>query len=69
WSFNSSAAEQTNSWIVGFKAMTRLMRKDRFNFILDEMVLRKNAYRRRELERQGHSPYSIPRQSLLDPQF
>ncbi|KIJ48944.1 hypothetical protein M422DRAFT_162174 [Sphaerobolus stellatus SS14] len=68
WTFNSSAAEQTNSWIVGFKSMTRLMRKDRYNPILDEVIIRKNAYRKHELQRQGQVPYSIPRQSLLQPE-
>jgi hypothetical protein len=30
WVFNSSAAEQANLWFGGFRAITRLMRRDRF---------------------------------------
>lgn len=34
WVFNSSAAEQVNSWIGGFRSMTRLLRCERYTYTL-----------------------------------
>ncbi|KAF8799170.1 hypothetical protein BYT27DRAFT_7228010 [Phlegmacium glaucopus] len=42
WYFNSSVAEQTNSWMGGYQAICREMRVDRYNFFLDEMIRRRN---------------------------
>ncbi|KAF8576463.1 hypothetical protein K439DRAFT_1664598 [Ramaria rubella] len=65
WLFNSSAAKQANHWLGGFRAMTRLMRADRYNFLLDEIVMCRNRHRVTELGTLGHGPYSIPREDLL----
>ena len=65
WVFNSSAAEQTNAWFGGFHAIVRDMRVERYNFFLDEMIMRRNQILRQQLEAQGASPYSIPRSELL----
>jgi hypothetical protein len=65
WRFNSSAAEQVNSWFVRFASVVREMEVVRYNFFLDEVVKRRNRARVAELERQGHAPYLIPRSSLL----
>ncbi|KAF8582316.1 hypothetical protein K439DRAFT_1647640 [Ramaria rubella] len=39
WLFNSSAAEQVNSWFGRYHAMTQIMHADRYNFFLDEMIM------------------------------
>lgn len=65
WRFNSSAAEQTNSWFGGFLSILREMRVDRYNFFLDEMIRRRNVILLAELEAKGEAPYLIPREVLL----
>ncbi|KAJ7744876.1 hypothetical protein B0H16DRAFT_1889524 [Mycena metata] len=67
WRFNSSAAEQTNAWFGGFHSMVREMQTDRYNFFLDEMILRRNKTLTKDLARRGEMPYSIPRSELLKP--
>lgn len=42
WYFNSSVAEQTNSWLGGYHAICREMTVHRYNFFLDEMIRRRN---------------------------
>jgi hypothetical protein len=42
WYFNSSIAEQTNVWLGGYHAIVREMLPVKFNFFLDEMVMRRN---------------------------
>jgi hypothetical protein len=42
WWFNSSVAEQTNTWFGGFLAIVREMQVNRYNFFLDEMIRRRN---------------------------
>jgi hypothetical protein len=59
WTFNSSAAEQTNVWMGGYLSMTREMRSVLFNFFLDEMIRRRNEWNIRELERKGYQPRYI----------
>ena len=66
WRFNSSAAEQTNVWFGKFQAMVREMHVTRYNFFLDEMIRRRNQWQVAELRRQGHAPYSIPLEILLE---
>ncbi|KDQ12188.1 hypothetical protein BOTBODRAFT_89130, partial [Botryobasidium botryosum FD-172 SS1] len=56
WVFNSSVAEQTNSWFEGFHAMCRAMLVDRYNFFLDEMIKLRNRWMVDELEKKGHNP-------------
>lgn len=67
WHFNSSAAEQANAWMSGYQAIVREMWVERYNFFLDEMVKRQNRIIIKELHCKGHSPYSIPRNVLLQP--
>lgn len=42
WYFNSSIAEQTNVWFGGFHSICREMLVDKYNFFLDEMIMRRN---------------------------
>lgn len=54
--FNTSIAEQTNNWLGRYNATCREMRASRFNFFLDEMILRRNRHTIDELERKGEEP-------------
>ena len=54
WFFNSSIAEQTNVWLANYHSMLREMRVDRYNFFLDEMIIRKNRAQLEKLAQQGH---------------
>ena len=65
WRFNSSAAEMTNAWFGGFHSIVREMRKDHYDFFLDEMIRRRNAMIVRSLCARGVSCYQIPRTYLL----
>ncbi|KAA1474355.1 hypothetical protein DENSPDRAFT_840923 [Dentipellis sp. KUC8613] len=56
WHFNSSIAEQTNVWLGGYYAMLKEMTASRYNFFLDEMILRRNRTTRANLEKSGMSP-------------
>ena len=60
WYFNSSIAEQTNSWLGGYQAICREMLVDRYNFFLDEMVRRRNLITMERLKQQGHMPGTWP---------
>ena len=66
WRFNSSAAEQVNSWIGGFQSIVREMEQTRYDFFLDEMIKEKNRERVEQLRAKSHVVYRIPRSSLLD---
>ncbi|RDX47181.1 hypothetical protein OH76DRAFT_1354889 [Lentinus brumalis] len=50
WYFNTSAAEQTNVWFGGYHAIVHEMSADKYDFFLDEMILRKNKLTRAKLE-------------------
>ncbi len=54
--FNSSAAEQTNVWFGGYHAIVREMSAVKYDFFLDEMIMRKNELTRAKLEREGCRP-------------
>lgn len=56
WYFNSSVAEQTNVWLAGYNAICREMLVDKFNFFLDEMIMRRNRLTIDKLKRTGSSP-------------
>lgn len=56
WYFNSSIAEQTNVWLAGYNAICREMRVDKFNFFLDELILRRNKLTLAKLEKEGQEP-------------
>jgi hypothetical protein len=70
WLFDSSAAEQANTWIGGFLAIVREMRAERYNFFLDEMVRRRNEWLFEELVQKGQNPryldYNILLASLME---
>jgi hypothetical protein len=53
WFFNSSVAEQVNVWIGGYHAICREMLVDKYDFFLDQMILRHNRATRAKLEAQG----------------
>ena len=59
WLFNSSIAEQTNVWLGGYHAMLREMGTVKFNFFLDEMIMRKNRMTKAKLESDGHFPHYV----------
>ncbi|KAJ3500050.1 hypothetical protein NLJ89_g9962 [Agrocybe chaxingu] len=42
WYFNSSKCEQLNSWLRGYQAILREMNADRYDFLLDELIMHKN---------------------------
>jgi hypothetical protein len=56
WYFNSSIAEQTNVWLGGYHAICRDMLVDKYNFFLDEMILRRNRVVKAKLEKEGRHP-------------
>jgi len=60
WYFNSSIAEQTNVWLGGYLAICREMLVDRYNFFLDEMILRRNRITLAKLEQSGCKPGTFP---------
>jgi hypothetical protein len=59
WVFNSSIAEQTNVWFGGYHAILREMGVVKFNFFLDEMIMRKNRVTVTKLETDGMIPHYI----------
>jgi hypothetical protein len=56
--FNSPIAEQTNVWLGGYHAMLQDMAVVKFNFFLDEMILRKNRITKAKLEKAGMIPHT-----------
>ncbi|KAI0072001.1 hypothetical protein K474DRAFT_1711971 [Panus rudis PR-1116 ss-1] len=56
WRFNSSIAEQTNVWLAGYNAICREMTVEKFNFFLDEMIMRHNRITLARLQLTGQSP-------------
>jgi hypothetical protein len=62
WYFNSSIAEQTNVWLGGYHSMCREMLVDKYNFFLDEMIMRKNFLTKAKLELDGQAPdyFAVP---------
>ena len=65
WRFNSSAAEMTNAWFGGFHSIVREMRRDRYDFFLDEMIRRRNNMIVHGLMSRRVACYQIPRSYLL----
>ncbi|EJD36736.1 hypothetical protein AURDEDRAFT_73897, partial [Auricularia subglabra TFB-10046 SS5] len=65
WAFNSSAAEQANVWMGGFRAIVCEMRRERYNFFLDKMIKHRNRLIIAELDRKGCKPWAIPHELLL----
>ncbi|KAF9061180.1 hypothetical protein BDP27DRAFT_1338495 [Rhodocollybia butyracea] len=58
WYFNSSVAEQNNVWLGGYHSMLREMGEVRYNFFLDEMILRRNRLTFAKLH--DYSPGTLP---------
>jgi hypothetical protein len=59
WFFNTSVAEQINAWLQGYHSIVREMLPDKFDFFLDEMIMRRNVEHLKKLEEQGHNPRSL----------
>lgn len=59
WYFNSSAAEQVNSWLVGFDSILREMTPENYNFLLDEVIAIRNEFIVQELNRKGLRPHLV----------
>lgn len=59
WYFNTSIAEQTNVWLAGYNAICREMMADKFNFFLDELIMRRNRNVIQKLADDGKSPVYI----------
>ncbi|KAG1855594.1 hypothetical protein F4604DRAFT_1659927 [Suillus subluteus] len=55
--FNSSIAEQTNVWFGGFHNMCCEMTPVKYDFFLDEVILRRNRATVINLHRQGKQPH------------
>lgn len=53
WFFNSSVAEQTNVWFGGYNAIVREMRSVKYNYFLDEVIIRRNAVLVQRLQQEG----------------
>jgi hypothetical protein len=66
WAFNSSIAEQTNVWLGGYHAILREMGATKFNFFLDEMIIRKNRLTVAKLREDGCCPNIRPDVSYCD---
>ncbi|KAF8890918.1 hypothetical protein BD779DRAFT_1610685 [Infundibulicybe gibba] len=66
WYFNSSIAEQTNVWFGGYHAICREMLVDRYNFFLDEMILRRNRATRAKLLKSGKAPMIWPTNNMMN---
>jgi hypothetical protein len=60
WYFNSSVAEQTNSWLGGYHAICREMTVHRYNFFLDEMIRRRNQITLDKLIKGKQEPKTWP---------
>ncbi|KAF9041183.1 hypothetical protein BJ165DRAFT_1350265 [Panaeolus papilionaceus] len=60
WFFNTSAAEQANTWIGGYQAMCREMSVEKYNFFLDEMLRRHNIITINKLARDQQFPSYWP---------
>ena len=56
WFFNTSVAEQTNSWLGGYHSMCREMLPTKYDFFLDEMIRLRNIEVIKHLDHQGHHP-------------
>ena len=60
WYFNSSIAEQTNVWLGSYHAIVQEMVPVKFNFFLDEMVMRRNRALVAKMERDRKAPHCAP---------
>jgi len=58
--FNSSIAEQTNVWFGSFHNICQEMTPVKYDFFLDEMILRQNHMTVATLHIQGRLPHHPP---------
>ena len=56
WFFNTSVAEQTNTWLGGYSSIVREMLPDKYEFFLDEMIGLRNAELLKKLDKEGYNP-------------
>jgi hypothetical protein len=61
WHFNSSIAEQTNSWFGGYHSICREMVVHKYNFLSDELIMLQNRCTLDELASKGHRLCVWPR--------
>ena len=59
WFLNTSVTEQINTWLQGYHSMVREMLPDKFDFFLDEMIMRHNVEHLKKLQEQGHNPRAL----------
>ncbi|THV06144.1 hypothetical protein K435DRAFT_816015 [Dendrothele bispora CBS 962.96] len=64
WWFNTSVAEQANVWMGKYGPILREMGVVKYNFFLDEMIMRRNANLVHRLASKGYNPRHMPPPSL-----
>ena len=60
WTFNSSAAEQTNVWFGKFTPIVREMTETHYNFFLDDVIMTHNEHQEQVLGQRGCFPRLVP---------
>lgn len=60
WYFNSSAAEQANTWLGKYHPIVRDMLPDKFDFFLDEMIMHRNRLLVPKLQKRRLHPNHTP---------
>jgi hypothetical protein len=66
WRFNSSAAEQTNSWLKNYDSVVHDLDATCFNFFLDEMIKERNRFLVASLEAEHKNPRVLPAHYFVD---
>ncbi|KAF5310506.1 hypothetical protein D9758_018940 [Tetrapyrgos nigripes] len=56
WYFNTSIAEQTNTWFGRYQPLCREMGCIFYEFFLNQMIMMYNVEKRKQLERDGYRP-------------
>ena len=59
WFFNTSVAEQTNTWLGGYQSMCREMLPAKFDLFLDEMIRLRNVETIARPATAGHHPRTL----------
>ncbi|THU87679.1 hypothetical protein K435DRAFT_821866 [Dendrothele bispora CBS 962.96] len=59
WWFNTSAAEQVNVWLGKYQAIVKEMNVVKYNFFLDEMIMRHNEEAVTKLQAMGYNPHRL----------
>jgi hypothetical protein len=60
WYFNSLIAKQTNIWLGSYHSIVREMLPVKFNFFLDEMIMRRNWALVLKMEKAGQALCNAP---------